>query len=548
MEKRRIRIIIVVMTAALAGIILLQVKWLVHDFRLKDQQFDQSVNQALSDVVDRIETHEAASLLHNRLFGINPDSISEMMLTDTADADVFEIRDTLLTLQEGGFENPDKFENRDDRRQQVMLHPATPDNYLRVQRRNIIKTDSVSRRMIRSSQITRVYGDSAEIVIRQNEERIKARLSKLNEVMKKMAIEFVGSDEDVRRRLQKADLDSMLHAELRNHRIDLDFNYCVVNPSDGKILASDRESRDTSLLGSPYRVVLFPHDMVARPDYLVVSFPETFGYFLSTMGWMLVSSTLLTFIIIFGFAYTISVILRQKKISEIKSDFINNMTHEFKTPLATISLAVDSLRTPKAASDPEKFDYFTKIIREENKRMNNQVERVLQMAQIDKGEIRLNKENVDLHDLIRLSVEHMLLQVENRKGFIETDLRAHDRTVYGDPVHLSNIIINLLENANKYSPEAPEIRIETVSIPGGGILVKVSDKGVGMTKEHQKRIFEKFYRVPTGNIHNVKGFGLGLSYVDILLKEHGGWIRVSSEPGKGSTFEFHLPTVHPKAS
>ncbi|MFM2136171.1 MAG: hypothetical protein RL021_1571, partial [Bacteroidota bacterium] len=486
MDRRRIRGIILLMSIALTGIIILQVKWISDDFRLKEQQFDQSVNHALSNVVDRIETHEAASLLHNRLFGINPDSISEMMLADTINAETFEIRDTVLTLPDPG--NPENTwgENSDRKEEKVELSSTDPGSYMRVQRRNIIKTDSSSRRMIRSSQITRVYGDSAEVIIRQNEERIKARLSKLNEVMQKMALEFVGTDQDIRNRLERANLDSLLRAELNNHNIDLKFDYCVMNSTGTRLLESVQDRIDSANTSTNYRVVLYPHDMVARPDYLVLSFPETFSYFFETMGSMLLISTLLTFIIIFGFAYTIQIILRQKKVSEIKTDFINNMTHEFKTPLATISLAVDSLRNPKAAADPEKFDYFTRIIREENKRMNSQVERVLQMAQVDKGEIRLNKEVVDLHDLIHHSIEQIRLQVENRSGTITTNLNATDPMVYGDPVHLSNIIINLLENANKYSPERPEITVDTASIPGGGILVKVSDKGIGMSKDVQK--------------------------------------------------------------
>ncbi|HRI41796.1 MAG TPA: HAMP domain-containing sensor histidine kinase, partial [Bacteroidia bacterium] len=263
-------------------------------------------------------------------------------------------------------------------------------------------------------------------------------------------------------------------------------------------------------------------------------------YVLSSMWLMLGSSTLFTFIIVFGFAFTIHVILRQKKLSDIKTDFINNMTHEFKTPIATISLAVDSIKDPRVSSQPEKLEYFSRIIREENKRMNKQVEHVLQMAQLEKGELSLRRETVDLHDTIRQAVDSIGMQVASRGGKIETRMEALHPAVTGDPVHLMNVVLNLLDNANKYSPEAPDILIASNDHPGG-ILISVRDQGMGMTKETQKRIFEKFYRVPTGNIHDIKGFGLGLSYVKAIVEKHRGWIRLDSDPGKGSTFEIYIP-------
>jgi two-component system phosphate regulon sensor histidine kinase PhoR len=255
---------------------------------------------------------------------------------------------------------------------------------------------------------------------------------------------------------------------------------------------------------------------------------------------MLLSSTMFTLIIILVFAYTILVILRQKKLSDIKSDFINNMTHEFKTPIATISLAVDSIKDPRVKSNAEKFDYFTKIIREENKRMNAQVENVLQMAQIEKGDLNLKHELVNMHAVIFNAVEFIALQVENKEGEINVDLKAENPIVKGDPIHLSNVIFNLLDNANKYSPEKPKIIVESFNLKDG-LVVKVIDHGIGMTKDTQKKIFEKFYRVSTGNIHDIKGFGLGLSYVRAIVEKHNGTIKVESHLGKGSNFEIFLP-------
>ncbi len=534
------------MSFALTGVIALQVKWISHDIRLKEQQFDQAVNRALIGVVDKLETDEAAHILRSRLFNINPDSITEMMLSDTTEGDLYQVKDTIIETpaEEEVMKTPWPQDMDRGGYNVEFKQPGKQRSYMRVQRRNIIHTDSISKRTIESSQITRIYGDSAEVIIRQNEERIKSRLSKLNEVMKRMALEFVGSDEDVLKRLHGINLDSLIHGELATNRITLPYQFGILSATRSSFLLSGPDQPDSLLFHSPYRITLFPHDVVTRPDMLILRFPDTFPYFLNSLWVMLLTSILFTAVLIVGFSYTIWVILKQKKLSDIKSDFINNMTHEFKTPIATISLAVDSIRNPKTISDPEKFDYFTRIIREENRRMNSQVERVLQMAQLDKEDLELKRESVDMHELINKAIDQIQLQVDSKKGTIKANLLAVQSHVTGDPVHLLNIVFNLLDNANKYSPESPEIKVETHSSMEG-LFIRISDRGIGMSREMQSRIFEKFFRVPTGNVHNVKGFGLGLSYVDVMLKKHHGTIRVDSEPGKGSTFEIYLPLKQP---
>jgi two-component system, OmpR family, phosphate regulon sensor histidine kinase PhoR len=218
------------------------------------------------------------------------------------------------------------------------------------------------------------------------------------------------------------------------------------------------------------------------------------------------------------------------------------MTHEFKTPIATISLAVDSINNPRIIGDQARVSQYTGIIREENRRMNAQVEKVLQMALLDRNEIKLHRERLDLHTVIQTAVESIELQVEQRQGRISTDLRAEKRYVQGDEVHLVNVVRNLMDNANKYSTQQPHIQLQTWN-DQRGIYLSVSDNGIGMDRETQRRIFEKFYRVPRGNVHDVKGFGLGLSYVKALLDAHGGSITVKSQPGKGSEFTIYLPTT-----
>lgn len=541
MNKKGFRAIILLMSLALMGIISLQLYWILHDIRLKEQQFDQSVSQAMNAIVDRIETNEALNIINERVFKIDPSRITQLMIRDTSSLIPVTITDTSIEIPKHDVKPPPVVEDLDNADINIEFHrPGSSQTFLRVQRRNYVQRDSSSQHTIHSSRITRIYGDSAEVIIRQNEEKIKARLEKLNDVMDKMAIEFAGPENDLRSRLDSTRLDSIIKYELSNRGVNLNVDYGVLNGNNNSFFVTKSSVSSNELLKSKYKTLLFPNDIISKPDYLIFHFPGSMKYVLASMWVMLLSSTLFTFIILFGFAYTIQVIYRQKKLSDIKSDFINNMTHEFKTPIATISLAVDSIKDPRVKNNQEKFDYFTRIIREENKRMNAQVENVLQMAMIEKGELNLRKEEVNIHTIIQHAVELIALQVESKGGKINCRINAEIPLIVGDPIHLSNVIFNLLDNANKYSPEKPEITIETSNLKTG-LTVRVGDKGIGMTKDMQKKIFEKFYRVPTGNIHDIKGFGLGLSYVKAVIEQHKGLIKVESETNKGSTFEFFIP-------
>jgi len=282
--------------------------------------------------------------------------------------------------------------------------------------------------------------------------------------------------------------------------------------------------------------------MIRDAGMLMVTFPDKNSVILSNMRVMMSSSGALLMILLFCFGFTIHSIIRHKKISEMKTDFINNMTHEFKTPLATISLAVDALRNEKVVSDKEKMSYFSTIIKEENKRMNRQVETILKAALMDKQEVQLLLRPLHAHQVIKDVVENFTLQLGEKNGKAEVLLNAENDFIDADEVHFSNLIINLIDNAIKYSKEdqPPIIRITTQSTPKS-IVIVIEDNGIGMNKETVKRVFEKFYRAHTGNLHNVKGFGLGLSYVKTMVEAHGGEIKVDSVLGKGSTFTMEFP-------
>jgi two-component system phosphate regulon sensor histidine kinase PhoR len=274
-------------------------------------------------------------------------------------------------------------------------------------------------------------------------------------------------------------------------------------------------------------------------EALVVITPNFDLPILSSLKWMFAGAILFMGVIISAFYVTIRTLLNQKKLSEIKSDFINNMTHEFKTPIATISLAVDALKNEKVQAEPDRAKYFTGIIKEENIRMNKHVETILQAALMEKEEFRLNKKTLSVHKIINQTIEKYQLQLQKQEGQVHLLLNATNDSIEGDEVHFTNAVSNLMDNAIKYSNGAPDITITTHSTYKH-VVIQITDKGIGMSRETEKRIFEKFYRAHTGNIHQVKGFGLGMSYVKSVIDAHEGNIKVSSTLGKGSTFTVEM--------
>lgn len=281
---------------------------------------------------------------------------------------------------------------------------------------------------------------------------------------------------------------------------------------------------------------------IVPEETLLVVVPNVKNLVWRSLGWMVAGACFFTLVMIAAFYLTVSTLLKQKKLSEIKGDFINNMTHEFKTPLATISLAVDALRNEKVLSDRDKLHYFSGIIKEENKRMNKQVETILQAALLDKQEVQLNLRPLHVHEVINGIIDNFNLQLQEKGARMETRLNASKDLVQGDEVHLPNLLSNLVDNAIKYSKENLLIRITTHS-NNRNIIIRIEDNGIGMSRETLNRLFEKFYRAHTGNLHNVKGFGLGLSYVKTMVDAHHGRVKVDSSLGKGSSFTIEIPLV-----
>ena len=270
--------------------------------------------------------------------------------------------------------------------------------------------------------------------------------------------------------------------------------------------------------------------------------PEKRQFIVQEMGPMFITSVILILVVLIMFWRTILLLMREKRLSEHTNDFLNNMTHEFKTPLTNIALAGKMITKDASNRQEEKIKHYSEIILAENEKLRLQVEQVLSMTALERGEIPLRKTELDVHELIREAIKYISIQIENKQGELKLNLDAENPVVFGDKTHLVNALYNLVDNAIKYSPEKPELSIRTHNHEQQFILV-VSDKGIGIEKEYQKKVFEKFFRVPTGDVHDVKGFGLGLSYIKKIVELHQGKIELESTPGKGTTFTITLPNA-----
>ncbi|TNE68465.1 MAG: HAMP domain-containing histidine kinase [Bacteroidetes bacterium] len=487
MNPRRIRLIIGLMTTALIGVICLQIYWIGWSIRLNEEQFDKYVYAALNRVADKLQYYEDIAVLEA-------------------------LNSTYRNSSEA---------NRNIRRATKFLENG-------FSTRRVNRADSLPNPVTGST--------SFEDNMTMWEYMKVSQLVDSKPLAERIQLDLLGGSlqEELTSRGINTPYQYGVYAKARNSYVIVNDHYVVVDNSP-----QVTQGGASTLYNSPYRVALFQKD-IESPGYLSIYFPNRTSLVLGSVWKTLVLSVIFTGIILFCFWYTIQVIYRQKKLSEMKTDFINNMTHEFKTPIATISLATDSIASPMVVGHPDKIKRFVDIIRQENRRMNSQVERVLQIAQLDKKDFELKLGEINLHDLIRQAVDNFSLQVERREGSLTLDLHAEKPVLKADGTHLASVIHNLLDNANKYSPDKPEITIRTRNVPNG-IEIAVEDKGVGISKEARKHIFDKFYRVHTGNIHDVKGFGLGLSYVKAIVTAHKGFVDVHSEQGKGSTFTLTLP-------
>jgi len=336
------------------------------------------------------------------------------------------------------------------------------------------------------------------------------------EIMLETSYRDIAKRSPIHKRVSKEELKSLLGKKLKEDGIDIDFEFAIYDNDLGTKIQSDNFELDKT---ATYGVPIFLDNEDESDFILYANFPERKKFILESILGMMLLSIVFTTIIIIAYASAIYQLIKQRQISQIKTDFINNMTHEFKTPIATINLALDAIKNPKIIDDKEKVQRYLGMIKEENKRMHAQVENVLRISKLEKNELNISKERVKLHDLIEDAISHIELIVEDRQGYVKTHLDAQKSSVLANETHFTNVIVNMLDNAVKYSPETPKIDVYTENV-GTNILLKIKDQGSGMNKAAQKKVFEKFYREHTGNIHNVKGHGLGLAYVTLLLNCH----------------------------
>ncbi len=520
MNKRAIWIIIGLMSAALLGVIFLQAYWINWSINLEEKRFDKDVFSALNVVADKLQRYEEIKENLEALSHIP--GFQERFIAHTTKKTGYSVDDKLSV---------DFFISRNINLDSILLEKDIVDFLNGDDLCDDPNCDYCQPQRYRRSQQLISYWSKTKVY------------------------QYV-SPPPINQRINLEALDKFIDQELESRGIRTKFNYGVYSTlkksfiiQDGHYVVEDDNSPQSTLanwnnlVDSKYKVRLFPSDInLLSPGLLMIHFPSKASVVWRS-GWKtLLASILFTGIILFCFTYTVQVIFRQKKLSEMKTDFINNMTHEFKTPIATISLAADSITSPMISNDAKKVSRFADIIKQENKRMNNQVEKVLQMARIDRKEFDLKLTQVNVHEVIEQAIENSSLTIEKRGGTLSSFLEASHPIIQGDATHISNVIHNLVENANKYSPDTPVISIHTKNI-NNGVQIMVKDRGIGMTKEARKHIFDKFYRVHTGNLHDVKGFGLGLSYVKAIMTTHKGQIDVKSELGKGSSFILFFPFV-----
>lgn len=370
-------------------------------------------------------------------------------------------------------------------------------------------------------------------------QNVARKVDQVTDVTARWIAELALGRRSIKDRINKDSLEKLINAVVKNHGIDIPYTYEVVQAKTGKVEYANNSTNDAKAI-TVCSATLFPNDIMPSEYELRLRFHDSATSVLGKIWAQLLASGIFLSIVVTTFGFTVVTMNKQKKLSDMKTEFINNMTHEFQTPISTISLASEALRDPDISSDEERRHRFANIIHVENKRLGKHVELLLQAAQLENGNYSLCAENVDMHSVILNEVSNTAMQVEKRGGQVHCRLRAVNSTIIGDSTHLSNIVRNLLDNANKYSPDAPEITIMT-HCDDKYLTIAVNDKGRGLSREQTAMVFERFYRVPTGNRHDVKGFGLGLSYVKTMVEAHGGCISVQSEVNKGSTFTITLP-------
>lgn len=562
LNKRKVGLLILLTTIALIGLIGIQVYLLANAMQQKQQAFKQNVNTALKNIVQKLETREAVSTYLNVSVDVDEVAGSDISLFH------FDAKDSLKGRKAPRLSKPylnmaPQIDFDSSRVTFILIQPQhvririvdslgqvldkIVDEY-RPAGRHIVQldtskfnqgdvqlnfsTDSTSYWM--KIQTDKTYHSKPKFNSNKQRRILVNRIVREMSGLKKRPIE---------ERIRQSVLDSLVAATLRASAIETPYAYGVVVAAnqDSVIMANKPEFRE-QLRESQFKSTLFPNDVFVENNALTFYFPQQRFYVFKQISTLVVISCVFILVIVVCFIYIIDTLFKQKEFATRLTNFINNMTHEFKTPISTIALANETLSKPVILKDEKRLQQYNRIIQDENNRMRMQVDKILQMAILEEGDFQLSCTHLNVHELLAKVIENHSLQIEKKGGKINSNFQAENAVVQADALHLSNVIHNILDNACKYTRKTPEIWVTTTN-ENQSLKMLIRDNGMGIPPEEQKHIFDKYYRVPTGNVHDVKGFGLGLSYVKLMMEAHKGSISVKSEVHKGTTLELILPSV-----
>lgn len=580
----------------------MQLYFLRQSYQMQSELFDRSVNEALNNVVSKVSKQDAVNFLNNKAQRkvSNADNATAGIKVVKNDANKLyqpkrkkqTLREKKIALLRDSLERMIMHKKMDDELANLLQQEGTVDFQVKVEEytdelgvvhgrftpqivRTRISSAVRTKKLHKYDTLRYVYIDpqfGKQLIsvpqinplwqreqIRKQKERQVAQIKKMLEtdslqninvgkttVIENLAEEYRKTGEPLNKRINPFWIDSLLRFELHNKGISLPFSYEVTTANSDSLIFSSAIDNDGNkpvfIAANTYQTPIFGKDVINDPGKIKLAFPQKNSLILRNMTATMGTTGGLLFVLIFCFGYTIFSILKQKKVSEMKIDFINNMTHEFKTPVSTIMIASEALKDAEISEDKSRVSRLANIIFEENARLGSHIERVLNIARIEKNDFKLDKKPLDVNDMVTVVIDSMALKLHKCNAKTTLELTDENTTIIADELHFSNVLYNLIDNAIKYSADTPDITITTL-VRNGHVFIQVTDKGIGMSRDQQTKIFEQFYRIPTGNLHDVKGFGLGLSYVNTIVKRLNGTISVKSEKDKGSEFELKFSQV-----
>ena len=530
MSKRIFVLLLVLMSVSLIGIIFIQYFFILKNYEENNKQFSINVNYVLEETTSDVERNEFRKYV--RKFR---DLIANEALVDV---DTLSIQNLIIID-----ENPEKRETiiyKNGVIEENLIIPKTKsyyDDIIDV----ISERENISIKRLSNQREEKVFSNRRiEDNLSPEQFLLKVgKISKSKEVLFESAYNDISKRNPIEERIGDINkFEKIIERNLERMNINLDFEYAIFDQDSITKISSEK----FDLSNQSYSSLIFKDENDLSNYSLKVAFPGRTPFLLGSLVSVIITSIIFTSIIIIAYVTTILLLLRQRQISQIKTDFINNMTHEFKTPIATINLALSAIKNPKTIVNKEKVKKYLQMIYDENNRMHDQVENVLMISHLERNQLNIEKTKQDINEIIDLAISHVSLIVENNNGNIITEKDADNSMVIGNETHLINVMVNILDNAIKYNDNSPEIFIKTLNI-GSRVLIEIKDNGIGMSKAVQSKIFEKFYRKQTGDLHDVKGHGLGLAYVKKIVAFHNGNITVDSAVGKGSKFTIQLNTL-----